>query len=309
MQRVLPLDSLPTSLWEKETLMLPEALVNAYRDELSELGLLADATVGTKIKEIHGGIGVDETLEHFTYRYGVSAGRLEYVTLAPGACMSQISNAILSTFSDGHVALLDIPCGTGSSVGALLMTLVRLRELKLLPSSPLTISIAGGDCSERALEIYDSMLVRLRPLLDSHAIVVNSHLEKWDATRNDQTAKLVDEWFALANGAEEYFVCVSNFSGALIGAGLLDDFKPCLEQILGRLYDKTSTLLWVEPSRTSAVKLKLIPKLKDFFVRRISWFLNASEPTDPEFADYSMKNPLDGHVFTSGVEVQRFNRA
>lgn len=308
MKRVLPLESVPVSLWEETTLLLPEPLAAAYCAELKVLGLWLDATKGTEKKDIHGGCSIEETLEHFTHRFGVSAGRLEFVALAPDDSLSQMSDAILSTFSDGHVALLDIPCGTGTSLGALLMTLVRLRELKLLPSLPLTISVVGGDCSEKALEIYDSMLARLTPVLEHHAIVINFHLEKWDATRSDQTASLVDHWFKLAEGAEEYFVCVSNFSGALIGAGLLEDFKPCLEQILGRLYDKKSTLLWIEPSRSEDVQKKLIPRIKQFFVRRISWFHDSSVSDAPVFANYSIKNPVDGYVHTSGVEVQRFDR-
>lgn len=307
MKRVLPITAIPNALWHNSTLFLPASLISAYASELDSRGLLEIATKRTDKKEIHGGSSDAETLEHFSFRFAVSVGRVEFVAIAPDEKFAEISDALMSTFSEGHVALLDIPCGTGSCLAAILSTLITLRAAKVVPTLPLTISVMAGDTSPKALEIYESTISRLLPLLQLQAISVNLILEKWDATRGDDTARLVDRWYKLAEGAEEYVVCISNFNGALIGAGLLDAFTPCFEQILGRLYNKKSTLLWVEPA-TSSAKEKLFPRIAAFLRKRIPWFTSTTGVDEPITARYQTKSPLDGFVHGSSVQVQRFKR-
>lgn len=307
MTRVLPTSAIPQSLWHNSTLFLPALLASAYVSELDDRGLLVSAKQGTSDKEIHGGLDDAATLKHFSFRFGVSVGRVEFVAIAPDEKFSEVSDALMSTFSEGHVALLDIPCGTGASLEAIISTLLALRKAKVVPTLPLTISVVAGDASPKALEIYDSMISRLQPELQLQAINVSLVLEMWDATRSDHTARLIDRWFALSEGAEEYVVCISNFNGALIGAGILNDFTPCFEQILGRLYNKKSTVLWVEPATASA-KEKLFPKLAEFLKKRIPWFTSISKTVGPISAKYQTQNPLDAHVHESGVQVQRFER-
>lgn len=307
MTRVLPISAIPESLWHDSTLFLPELVASAYSSELEDRGLLESAKKGTSDKEIHGGFDEAATLKHFSFRFAVSVGRVEFVVIAPDENLSEVSDALMSSFSEGHVALLDIPCGTGASLGAILSTVLALRKAKVMPTLPLSISVVAGDASPKALEIYDSMISRLQPELQLQAINVSLVLERWDATRSDHTARLIDRWFALSEGAEEYVVCISNFNGALIGAGILDAFTPCFEQILGRLYNKKSTVLWVEPATASA-KEKLFPKIAAFLKKRIQWFASASKAVGPIAATYQTQNPLDKYVHGSGVQVQRFER-
>lgn len=307
MTRVLPVSAIPRSLWRDSTLFLPAQLASAYLSELEDRDLLESAKKGTSEKEIHGGIDDAATLKHFSFRFAVSVGRVEFVAIAPDEKVSEVSDALMSTFSEGHVALLDIPCGTGASLGAILSTVLALRKAKVTPTLPLSISVVAGDASPKALEIYDSMISRLQPELQLQAITVSVVLELWDATRSDHTARLVDQWFALSTDAEEYVVCISNFNGALIGAGILDSFTPCFEQILGRLYDKKNTVLWVEPETASA-REKLFPRIAKFLKARIHWFTSTSKVEGPISATYQTQNPLDAYVHGSGVQVQRFER-
>lgn len=305
--RILPVEQIPEELWSANVLRLPNASVSNYRNELTALGLLADAEKGTDKKTIHGGCGVEETLEHFKYRFSVSAGRVGFTTLAPESDLAPISDALLSAFAEGYVTLLDIPCGCGSSAVAFLTTLVVLRAKHVLPVLPLTVTVVGGDCSGKALEVYDSMMRRLKPIVSGLGIDINWQLEVWDATRADSTAKLIDQWFAASSGAGEYVVCLANFSGALINAGEFDQFSPNLEQILGRLHNKKSTLIWVEPNSVT-VETKLFPKIIDFFKKRIAWFISPTSDSDSMNASYQMEDPLSKHAFRTGVEVQRFVR-
>ena len=305
--RVLPVEQIPKELWLDSVLLVPVHAISCYEHELTALGLFDQAQNGTDKKAIHGGCDEAASLEHFTHRYSVSAGRLEFTALAPDLGLTPVSDALLSSFSDGHVTLLDIPCGAGSSAVALLATLSSLRSKGVLPTLPLTVTIVGGDCSGKALEIYSSMMTRLKPLIASCGIEICWHLEIWDATRADSTANLIDKWFAASIGVGEYFVCIANFSGALIHAGLFEAFSPSLEQILGRLHDKKSTVIWLEPSGAT-VKAKLLPRIIEFIKKRIGWF--STHSGSPEFAssNYKMADPINGKTFDSGVEVQRFIR-
>lgn len=305
--RVLPVGAIPTELWDNKLLRLPKSSIACYVNELSARNLFEDAKKGTEKKAIHGGCGQAETLEHFTYRFSVSAGRVAFTTISPDTALTPISDALLTTFSEGRVTLLDIPCGHGSSGVTLLTTLATLRANKKLPLEPLTVTVVGGDCSPTALQIYDSLLTYLRPILAKHGVEINWQTKIWDATRSDSTAKLVDDWFAFSSGAGEYVVCISNFSGALTDAGLFEAVKPSLEQILGRLHDKKSTLLWVEPTSPS-LKAKFFPKIVNFFKQRIGWFASATKKNDFQSANYKMEDPLTSNTFDSGVEVHRFVR-
>jgi len=305
--RVLPPERIPEELWANHILQLPDTSVSCYRDELNALGALNEAKKGTDKKSIHGGCEVAETLEHFTYRFSVSAGRVEFTAIAPDAGLAAVSDALMSDFTEGHVALLDIPCGGGSSAIALLATLGALRATGVLPILPLCVTVVGGDCSEKALEIYNSMMGRLRPQIARYGIEINWQGLIWDATRADSTASLVDQWFSASAGAVEHIVCVANFSGALTSAGVFEQFSPSLEQILGRLHDKKGALIWVEPTSTK-VQTKFLPRILEFFSKRIAWFSSESGGAAFTSENYKMEDPLNRNVFDTGVEVQRFER-
>jgi hypothetical protein len=306
-KRLLPVEMIPSDLWDNNTLFLPSDLVNCYQDKLIKLGLQENAIKGTDKKAIHGGCTDEETLEHFTYRYSVSSGRVVYSALSPDNSLLHLSEALLSSFSDGHVALLDIPCGHGSSALTLLTTLARLRTSGALPTLPLTVTIVGGDCSNKGLEIYESMITALIPILSACGISVNWRFIIWNATRADSTANLIDQWFDLSKGAGEYVVGITNFSGALTSVELFDGFKPSLEQILGRLHAKKSTLFWIEPASES-LKDRILPKILGFFQKRIPWFSPALKGDEFVSANYKMKDPINGKIFKSGLQVHRFVR-
>jgi len=111
--------------------------------------------------------------------------------------------------------------------------------------------VVGGDFSLTARQIFDSMLGRLKPELDSVGIKVTSLMIDWDATKGDSTANLVDHWFDASPSAEEFVVCMSNFSGSLQDQGMFDDFMPNLQQILARLHNKGRNLLSALPREST----------------------------------------------------------
>lgn len=305
--RVLAESDIPEELWLNSKLKLAETLRDSYSDKLNELGVLEKATEGNPgAAAIHGGVTDEETIDHFAYRFPASSGRIEFVTISPVEELVPVSNAVLSTFSKGEVSVLDIPGGAGAAISSLLTTLAVLRRDGVIPTLPMTVRVLCGDLAPKANEIYGEMIAKIEPFLGENAISIQYDSMIWDATRNDHTAQLVDKWFSISKSTSEYVVCVSNFTGALIGAGILEEFKPCLSQILARLHDKKSTLLWIEPGSKSTNKLK--EKLLDFFSSAIKWFVGPSKDEGFLSSKYTMINPLNGNEHVSSVEVQRFER-
>jgi len=121
--RILPIERIPSELWRNKLLRLPSHLSSSYVAHLERLGLKA-RSIDTTAKAVHGGKSTDETHNHFACRFAVSAGRVEYSTLGPCDAFENLSDAFLSTFSDGFVGLLDIPCGTGAMTATLVTTLI-----------------------------------------------------------------------------------------------------------------------------------------------------------------------------------------
>jgi SAM-dependent methyltransferase len=232
---------------------------------------------------------------------------MEFVTLAPDDELAHVSDALLTDLNEGVVTVLDIPCGTGSTAISLLATIGALRQSGALPLLPLDVIVVGGDFSPKALEIYQSILERLRPELKPLGVEITWHTEEWDATRADSTANLIDSWFDVSGGAGDYVVCISNFSGALTQSEAFESFSPSLEQILGRLHDKPGALIWIEPSSSKNTS-KLLKKIVHFFSARISWFEPAKNQVSFTSSHYRLEDPIHHGVFDSHVEVQRFER-
>ena len=306
--RLLPIEKIPPDLWRNSVLRLPQHLSSTYVAYLDKLGL-KDLSVDTTEKSVHGGKTMEETREHFARRFAVSAGRVEYSTLGPSDQFEGLSEAFLSTFSDGFIGVLDIPCGTGAMTAALVSTLTKLRSEKVIPRLPLTISVCAGDYSAEALNIFSLLIQELVEPAAVQGITLIWETNEWDATRGDQTAHLVDRWFATSTPATEFFVAVTNFSRALHSAGAFESFSPCFEQILARLHDKQSTVVWVEPATKSA-KAGVLARLSQFIKARISWYrsTNSTPPQSITESEYQIEHPVNRQPIRTNVAVYRFDR-
>lgn len=203
--------------------------------------------------------------------------------------------------------MLDIPCGTGAGSCGLVATLIELRASNVMPRLPLSLSVLGGDFAERAREICGQMLADLEQPALAEGIRLRFSVAEWNATQTDVTAKLVDEWFAQSQDAEEFVVLVSNFSGHLKNAATFSDFSPCLEHVLARLHGKRATLLCIEPEMKQAESV--FQRLKQFFSTlldrfRVPW---GNQPAS-KVARYQMSHPVSRQVHRSSVIVQSFTR-
>lgn len=306
--RVLPFERIPAELWRNSLLRLPAHLASGYVEHLDGLGL-RDRSTDTSDAEVHGGNTIEDTHEHFAKRFAVSVGRVEYSMLGPCDEFESLSNAFFSTFSDGFVGVLDIPCGTGAMSGALVSTLTNLRAVNVIPRLPLTISICAGDFSPEALRIFGLMMTKLVEPASTQGITLIWETSIWNATRSDHTARLIDRWFTISAQASEFFVVVSNFSGALHNAREFASFTPCFEQVLSRLHDKQCTVVWIEPASNSA-RTGLFTRLLAFFTSRVGWFSNKSANLAQPFVEarYCVEHPVNGLRIRTNVAVHRFGR-
>ncbi len=301
---ILP-SSITLELWEMNALNLPVSLREAYTDLLHTVGCLQEAKTGSKEKNIHGGKTDKETMLHFTHRFGVCAGRPAFLLLDPRSKFGQISIDLQTSFTDGRISMLDIPCGCGAGITSLVTTIATLREKNILPSLPLEINVLGGDHSPKALEMFGRMIDHISPFTNSMGIRLVWQTFLWDAARSDKTAEMVDKWFTMQPLTEEFFVLVSNFSGAASRSKSFSALMPSIREISGRLYNKRNTLLWIEPSSNSA--LEFLSSLVAWIRDALPWLKSSGGSFTT--CDYMMRHPVNSQIHPTGLSVQSYQRA
>jgi len=298
---------IPTSLWSNSILSLPDKLTSAYRGVLKKNGLLEAAKKPPNSDKIFGGNSKQDSDDHFTHRFVNSAGRTEFAVLSPDPALIQVSEALLSALSDGRVGVLDIPCGAGASTCALVATIAALRAQNVMPNLPLALDILGGDTSPHSRDLFAQMLSEMKPRLEELGIHLSWDVIDWDGTSSDSTAKLVDEFFSLAGSAEELIVSISNFSGALGTNEAFDQFSASFDQIVSRMHNRTATIAWIEPKDFNKAK-KTFMLVIAYLVKSFADLFKSQKSTQPQSANYDMRDPMTQKVFQTGVAVLQLRR-
>lgn len=293
-------------LWDGSVIRLPRALCEQYERMLVKLGFLEAARVGTRGAGPTGGLSVEETNEHFTHRFGVGGSRIQYVVVAGNTDLQNVASDLFSSISDGAVRLLDIPCGAGPSSATFISLIADMRTKKIIPSTPLNLSVFGGDCSPQARLLFDDLYRGLIPEWEAQGIKTRAVSVGWDATAGDSTAALMD--LVLDERQEkpdEYVVLITNFSGEASNPVFFSEFSPCLEQILARLSTKRCTVVWLEPTMSGS--RDLLGSLLKFLPRRIRWVEEEIGTTDVDVA-YRMAHPIKGDIHKCTVKLLRHFR-
>jgi hypothetical protein len=158
------------------------------------------------------------------------------------------------------------------------------------------------------MRIAGDMVNSLAGIAARYGITVQWRSQVWDATRTDQTAHLVDNWFGSSPAGAEHIVMVSNFSGALSAEQIFGPVMHSVEHIVARLHDRKGTVVWVEPASSTATR-KVLPRILEYFRTWIGW----SSPEPPPgaqiaTADYQVCQPVTQVIHRSNVAVQRFHR-
>lgn len=291
----------PCDIWHNNVLFLPHTLVQDYEDELKRIGRYTDAC-GEAPKGGIGGVSEKETHDHFAYRFPTSAVRTEFLMLDPNDCFGAVSQSLLNSFSDGHISILDVPCGAGASILGFLDLLAYLRSKKILCRLPIDLKITAGDYSQYARNLYDRMLNRAKSRLAQQGIRIEWQCVEWDAKKQSSTAELIDKWFKHGLDCEEWIVLVAAFSGAA-KTDSTGVFTKSFEHIAARLYDRFGFLLWIEPGSKEA--LSWLEKVKKMFLGLLDIWKHSDDLFEQSFR---WQHPFRTDTPNGCVRVLKFNR-
>lgn len=295
----------PASLWYRHVCYLPTPLIEAYRKTLEDFGELDEAKFGKhEPSRLIGGVDEKSTRLHFAHRFEASSVRLQYLSIDPRGQLTPVSNDLLISLSEGRIAVLDVPCGTGASLLGLLSTLAALREATSLPTWPLTVYVCSGDVSPFALQLYEHVKSYAADWLERQAIRLEHVTMVWDASRGDSTTELIDAWLYNApNDVQEYLVIFAAFSGE--AGNHFSRYQRSFEQVAERLHNKPATLLHVEPRMTGSKQF--FKQLSSLFSRVIAWFKSA--PEEPLSDSYRWFNAIRYRELRGSISVLRYIRA
>lgn len=227
---------------------------------------------------------------------------MESLVIDPARAFNRIPDDLIISFSEGHVSVLDIACGTGAAGASILSTISVLRANSKLPKNPLDISIVGGDCSDTALTIYEEMIDSLKPTLS--AVGIEAHLTKtrWEAEESYTTSEMFDLLFDDNSNTEEYLIIVANFAGTLTRH--FSQFEDSIRHILDRTSNKKCTIIWVESKMESA--RTLFKKLEKLVNRCVPWRQVSQE--EPLSYDYDWYHPFQNRKLPCRVLVKEYRR-
>ena len=248
---------IPIEIWFDSALQIPVCLCDSYWSLIEKHNMTKAALTQVNTSgHLFGGRSTEDTLQHFAQRYGVNSCRVESLVIDPESAFKSIPDDIITSFSDGNVAILDMACGTGAAGASLLSTIAVLRANGILPKLPLNVRIIGGDCSDLALDIYSDMLNSIQPALNSVGIYFQLAPMHWEAEKSYTTSEMFDKLFHYYHpdtNTEEYMVVIANFAGALDThyAQIQDSIK----HMFDRTHDKKCTIIWVESHISSSERV------------------------------------------------------
>jgi hypothetical protein len=276
--------------------------VDSYDAVLDEYNVKQLALDFQSPPRVIGGPTLEATLEYFARRYGVSSCRIESLVIDPHRAFLSVSEDLISIFSEGKIALLDIACGSGSVGAGLLSTFYVLRREHRLPITPTTIEIIGGDCSPHALDIYRKMMERLLNSLETTGIHSNLQTIEWEAGASYATSELFDLLFNKNPDADEYIVVVANFSGAMDQH--FEEYKGSIQHIFDRTHNRRCAIVWVEPGGYGRA-MRLFTKIRK--IAEITPWSRAGQ-IGPISHDYQWLHPLQNRCLPCRVLLKAYNR-
>lgn len=309
--RLLPPDQIPTQLWRRPggELSLPADLANRYRQVLTERQWLNEA-LAERAGGAIGGERPEATKQHFVESFAGSCARVELVALDPHETLHEVSNRMVNAFAGGRLGLLDIPCGAGAAALSLLCVIAELRREGRLPRQPLDVFLVGGDHSETARGLAESMKAGLEAGLEAQGIRLHPRFVQWDACDAQSTTELLHTWMEHAPDCRQLLVVAANCSGFLQSDGKFKETSPNLEQIFRWAKARRSDVVWVEP-QTSAARRGLLPRLVRWVEQSLRglFHVRAGDDSNSGFlAEAICLHPLKQDTFPVHLSLVRFEQ-
>jgi len=296
-QRLLPIDVIPTELWQKqsELLRLPDQLKTAYCSKIESLGLIDIATLHVDEDGPAGGMSDQETKKHFARRFPASCGRVQLAVLDPKDELSSASDLIINSFAGGKVALLDVPCGAGAAFASVLSTIASLRRASCIPCNPLEVNIIGGDLSPFALGLACDLHNSLKDSLAEVSITSKFTAVDWNARDKQKTVELLRTWEQACVGVRARLAVTANFSDFLGHGSNFKDCKLHLEDIFRWANTPGARFVWFEPQTKSATTMfeRLLELIAAMKLRILSHFPNPGPNGSPRLSQARLEHPFD----------------
>ncbi|HEY9691723.1 MAG TPA: hypothetical protein V6D15_05935 [Oculatellaceae cyanobacterium] len=311
MARLIPVEMIPNSLWNKEDfiLHLPPQLISSWEMLLDKYQLREKAS--TEAPEgFEGGMSKEDTDNHLAWRFTGSSARVMLTMLDPLQELPQIPDVFARIFSGNKVFLADLPCGSGAASMSILSVLYELRKQGKLPRMPIHIVIVGGEISEYAQNYAKEAIDSITTELEAQAITLEFDIMDWDVCDKFSNTDLINQLRLRSQNCSAKLLVLANFSGFLEKEKKWKEASKQFDELFRHSRSENSVALWIEPS------MKKVTYESGFFTRLIDWFKKLfskliEEDKEIEQKRYDpsnpvrVKHPLVEGTFRTNVAVVR----
>ncbi|MBW1294043.1 hypothetical protein [Aquimarina litoralis] len=307
MNRLIKVQDIPETLWESnnQKLLLPESLVESWKNILEIRGLLQQATEETRTGEI-GGISEEDTHNHYSFRFNGSCARFQLTFLDPKDDLKEVSNAFIKSLAGYDVFIADIPSGTGAASLTLLSNIAQLRKENIIPRLPLSVKILAGEISSTAIEIFQQAFDKIIGTLNSQQIDVELKFQEWNIRDKDSTSQLVKQITLYGNDSSDKILLLANFTGFLEKDKKWDEVKDQFGEIFRHFSGKSTVAIWLEPNMNRVTK-NFWPRTKKWFKKTFNKLLGSDEELPIETSEAYYNHGLREAIERTGVAVVKFN--
>lgn len=315
MPRLIPIEFIPDSLWDKHnsTLILPTQLVNTWLSILDKYDLRIKAMQESdKDIDLIGGMRKEETDEFLAWRFPNSSAKAMLTILDPKNDLPKIPDVFARIFSGNQVFIADLPCGSGTTSLAILSVFCELRKKNIIPRMPLDVIIVGGEISEYARTYAKESLEILKNDLESQAINVRFKILDWDVCdkfSNSNLTKCID---IDSHEFPAKLLYMSHFSGFLHKDTKWKKAQDQFDELFRHFMGDGSIVLWTEPGMKRVTnEYGLFSKITKWFSSNFFKKIGVTQDTDQYTvccSSLSVKHPIrPDHSFVVNLAVRRFD--
>jgi len=216
MTRLIPVEMIPNSLWNRENsiLYLPPQLISCWEMLLDKYQLRDKAMIEAP-RGFEGGMSKEDTDNHLAWRFTGSSARVMLTMLDPFQNLRDIPDVFARIFSGNKVFLADLPCGSGAASMSILSVFCELRKQGKIPRMPLHLVIVGGELSQYAQDYAKEALGSLINALEAQAITLEFSVIDWDVCDKFSNTDLIKQLTLKSQNCPAKLLILANFSGFL----------------------------------------------------------------------------------------------
>ncbi|MEL6350407.1 MAG: hypothetical protein AAFR58_01435 [Cyanobacteria bacterium J06627_28] len=294
----------PASLWSNDRFEVPELLVDALWAALNKHDLLKMAQL-EEVPKVCGGASEKDTNEYFAKLCAVSSVRPMSVLLDPHKSHILPNQILRECVHQGKLALIDFPCGCGTTTLGLLSVVEQMRRDGHWIAFDLEIEVLALDISPYALQRFQELIDTCTRKFNKQLIKIRLTTEVVDVGEKNSVSTVINDWVSsVENDVDYILVMASAFSGYASQSNNKEVVADSFDFIKNRLCtrrDQSRFLVWLEINSNSAKK----------FFKYLSKALKFHSPTNS--SDYKFMNPFQKaerrcNLQSGCVEISRPSR-